>query len=62
MSANLEECAGCGVKMAEGFAFINDERFCHGDWPFPSCYELACWEAETDMMTGWFDTEESYGH
>ena len=29
-------CAACG-KPAEGFAMINDERFCHPD-EGPSCY------------------------
>ena len=29
-------CAACG-KPAEGFAMINDERFCHPD-DGPSCY------------------------
>ena len=31
-----ETCAACG-KPAEGFAMINDERFCHPD-EGPSCY------------------------
>lgn len=30
------DCAACG-KPAEGFAMINDERFCHPD-EGPSCY------------------------
>lgn len=35
------ECARCG-RVAEGFASIGGERFCHGDaHPRPSCYELA---------------------
>ena len=29
-------CAACG-KPAEGFAMINDQRFCHPD-EGPSCY------------------------
>ena len=29
-------CAACG-RPAEGFALINDERFCHPD-EGPSCY------------------------
>lgn len=38
-------CSRCGRDPAEGYAFIDHERFCHGDnWDEPfasSCYELA---------------------
>lgn len=37
MAAPREICARCG-REAEGFATINNERYCHGDKK-PSCYE-----------------------
>lgn len=33
-------CARCG-NPATGYATINDDRYCHGDEPRPSCYEQA---------------------
>ena len=35
-------CGGCGKDPAEGFATVNDVRYCHGDNdPTPTCYERA---------------------
>jgi hypothetical protein len=32
-------CAACGKNPAVGFASINGEWYCHGDWePDPTCY------------------------
>lgn len=31
-------CARCG-RPAAGHAFINEDRYCHGDEQRPSCYE-----------------------
>lgn len=33
-------CYLCG-RPAAGLASINDVRYCHGDGPAPTCYELA---------------------
>lgn len=35
-----ERCARCGM-VAVGFARIHDDRYCHGDSPGLTCYELA---------------------
>lgn len=44
------KCARCGKDPADGFAMLNDDRFCHGDdnwqpgdpWSAKAtCYELA---------------------
>ena len=47
-------CARCG-NPAKGFAFINGERYCHGDHHAdgvaPStCYQQATWEIEADVL------------
>jgi hypothetical protein len=35
-------CALCGTDPAKGFASVNDEWFCHGDFdPDPTCYMRA---------------------
>lgn len=37
-------CARCS-KPAEGYAFINSQRFCHPDNPIlPDCYTLESWD------------------
>lgn len=49
------KCSHCGNPRPEGYAYINDLRYCHSDNIPVSCYQLAMWEAESDMMEGWFD-------
>ncbi len=40
-------CAGCD-RPATGFAFIGDDRYCHGDDdPSPTCYMLASWVGDS---------------
>lgn len=51
-------CARCGKDPAEGFAMINDEYFCHGDFPGTTCYELAQWALSTKRMQEWI--QENY--
>lgn len=37
------KCKLCG-KTATGYAFVNDDRYCHGDYDkTPTCYEQANW-------------------
>lgn len=38
-----EPCASCG-KPAQGFATIDDQRYCHGDGERPTCYMQEMWE------------------
>lgn len=42
MARKSEACAFCGKDPAEGFATINDERYCH-ESEDPTCYMLASW-------------------
>lgn len=39
-----DKCARCGKDPADGYAFIGDKRFCHGDDQDPTCYMRASWE------------------
>jgi hypothetical protein len=51
-------CSLCGAEQATGWAFINSERFCHGDSILPSCYEETCWAMETGYLGGdWLDDD-----
>lgn len=50
-------CALCG-DIAEGFASINDERYCHGE-QFPTCYELAQ-ALETRISKAWISHQITY--
>lgn len=45
----MDKCANCGIERAEGWAFINDVRYCHGDSIFPSCYEMVMWGVEEEI-------------
>ena len=36
-----QDCKLCGASPADGFASINDDRYCHGDDPGSTCYERA---------------------
>jgi hypothetical protein len=37
-----EPCARCGRETATGLAFIDNARYCHGDFDIePTCYELS---------------------
>lgn len=44
-------CNACGLKPAEGFAVINDRRYCHGDGDDGrTCYErhvFTAWQMES---------------
>ena len=41
---NLDEkCARCQRDPAEGYATIDDKRYCHGTSSPPSCYMLTSW-------------------
>ena len=45
-------CAFCHRPQADGYATIGDERYCHGDDPYPTCYMKASW-GMTPKRTGW---------
>ena len=47
-------CGVCGTDRPEGYAYINDVRYCHGDFP-GTCYERAIWQAETEYMNDYFE-------
>lgn len=38
---NSDDCAYCGAQEFTGYGYINQQRFCHGDSPLPTCYMLA---------------------
>lgn len=37
------ECGLCGRDPAEGFAMHGDQRYCHGDFVYPTCYMVESW-------------------
>jgi DNA-binding IscR family transcriptional regulator len=43
LNPRREKCARCG-EVAKGSAWINDERYCHSDDPYPTCYMRESWE------------------
>jgi hypothetical protein len=38
-------CSLCGKDPADGYAFHDDKRYCHGDEPGTTCF-IAWWENE----------------
>lgn len=50
-------CTLCGATKASGWAFINSDRYCHGDSIIPSCYEEACWSIEAGLLGDWLDDD-----
>jgi hypothetical protein len=50
-----EGCAYCGATEAQGWAWINDRRFCHGDTLIASCYQEYMWGLEEGQSSDWID-------
>jgi hypothetical protein len=42
-----QRCARCG-EVAKGSAWINGDRYCHDDDPYPTCYMLT----QSDRLVG----------
>lgn len=37
-------CGRCG-EAAQGYAYIDQQRYCHGEQEKPTCYMKSSWEA-----------------
>lgn len=48
-------CALCGATKASGWAWINDDRYCHSDSIIASCYQEAMWAMEAGVAGDWLD-------
>lgn len=49
---SAEACGLCGKDPAEGFATVDDVRYCHGDFtPDPTCYMAA--QAPVSQRVDW---------
>ena len=51
---NMGSCHWCGAPEAEGYAFIGDLRYCHGDWQDVTCYMQAQHQEQINI-DGWLD-------
>lgn len=55
----MNECAYCGADVAEGWAWVNDLRFCHSDTLIATCYMQYLWAVEAEEVESWLEwTEE----
>ena len=50
-----DECAYCGAEEAEGWAWINDLRFCHSDTLIATCYMQYLWAVESEDWLDWLE-------
>lgn len=43
-----DQCKLCGKDPADGHAYIDEDRYCHGDVPTKcTCYEVEVWERQS---------------
>lgn len=55
-----DECNYCGADVAEGWAWVNDLRFCHSDDLIANCYQNYLWAVESDDWLEWIDSQEAW--
>lgn len=55
----MNECAYCGADVAEGWAWVNDLRFCHSDTLIATCYMQYLWAVETEDWLEWTEEEDA---
>lgn len=51
------DCALCGARKADGWGYINGDKYCHSDSVIASCYEEASWAMEAGFLGDWLDDD-----
>lgn len=56
VEARRDTCQSCGQYPADGYAYIEDKRYCHGDDEFVTCYMRVNFQ-NWDVLEDWFEPE-----